>query len=157
MQHASEQKRASNSGRLLAQTIGATIIPYGQKGVPFIPSSIPKDDTRLLFPEGPVDRPLTAPSNLVVIDGSWAQARKIRTRQKALRGIPTLRVEVHPTPMLRKQISEGRGPTALAVAQALALFGEANAARAIREGYQELHGLLRKNENAKKTQIGVGQ
>ena len=53
-----------------------------------------------------------------------------------------LHINVPAVPMIRKQTEVGRGATALAVAVALRLFGDDEAACAIEEGYRELQDRL---------------
>src|SRR5262249_47622572 len=87
----------------------------------------------LVFPEGaPVTgAPVPPPRQLVVLDASWSQARRMYRKLAALRGLPTLRLpdaEV-PAARLRESPGPGRVSTIEAIAGALRLIeGDAAAA-----------------------------
>ena len=56
-------------------------------------SRLTGEGTWLLFPEGDVHKTTwsgDAPKTLVVLDGTWPQARRMRQRIRGLRGLPTL-------------------------------------------------------------------
>lgn len=87
----------------------------------------------LLYPgEGP-PAPAAAPRTLVVVDGTWRQTRKMVKKLPKLEGLPRLKLEGAAAPALRLRgtpLEEGRS-TLEALADALALLGEADAARGL--------------------------
>lgn len=93
LRHHKEAFRSTNTARLAALALeGAEIHPYGAPGRPFDESLVRGDgSTWLLFPgeDGPVSPP-ASPSRLVVLDGSWGQARRMLQRVPALRALPRL-------------------------------------------------------------------
>jgi DTW domain-containing protein YfiP len=87
-------------------------------------------DPRSLLPD-----PL--PHTLVVLDGSWGQARRMLQRIPPLRTMPRLSLPVREGERLRRPTVEGGMSTLEAIAAALDLLGDAPAARAL----EELHRL----------------
>ena len=80
----------------------------------------------LLFPDGP---PLTAappvpPRCVIVLDGTWDQARHMRQRFVALRGLPILRLPdaAAPARRLRAAPAPGMVSTIEAIARAVRLL-----------------------------------
>lgn len=132
VRHHKERFRSSNSGRLahLALT-NSEIIEHGGDGVPAkLP---PLDGAWLLFPEGQPTHecPHPPPRQLVVLDATWSQARRMYRKIGALRGVPILRLPDMdvPTARLRTSPGEGRVSTIEAIARALRLLeGEEAAA-----------------------------
>jgi DTW domain-containing protein YfiP len=115
----------------------------------------------LLYPDPAGRLPEEKPGTLVVVDGSWPQARRMRQRICELRGLPIMslpphsscpreRGEVRRGVFLREQQRDGELPTALAVADALVALGEAQAAQALRNAYA---ALLRKMIGLGKTRL----
>jgi DTW domain-containing protein YfiP len=86
-----------------------------------------------LFPAGPptTERPVPPPRQLIVLDATWSQARRMNRKLDALRGLPTLRLPDEPVPTARLRTSpgEGRVSTIEAIARALRILeGEEAAA-----------------------------
>ncbi|MBL9037764.1 MAG: DTW domain-containing protein [Archangium sp.] len=79
----------------------------------------------LLFPgEGTAPWPSTPPSQLVVLDGTWRQTRRMFAKLPSLHALPRLQLPTKPEPVLRLREStfaEGRS-TLEAIADALALL-----------------------------------
>jgi DTW domain-containing protein YfiP len=136
VRHHLERHRSSNSGRLahLALT-NSEIVDHGGAGGPArLP---PLGGAWLLYPEGDVARevPAQPPAQLVVLDATWSQARRMFRKLHALRGLPILRLPEAPmaAARLRESPAPGRVSTIEAIARALRFLdgsaGEAAAAQ----------------------------
>lgn len=125
VRHHLERFRSSNSGRLanLALT-NSEIVDHGGAGGP---AKLPAlDGAWLLFPEGEPTEvcPAPPPRQLIVLDATWSQARRMYRKLDALRGLPILRLPDAPMPAarLRESPGEGRVSTIEAIARALRLL-----------------------------------
>lgn len=92
LRHHSEQLRASNSGRLAHLALEGSVLRdlFGpDRAAPDLPI---RPGAWLVFPEGPVrtEAPSPPPTDLVFLDATWHQARRMRQRIPALRGVPVL-------------------------------------------------------------------
>ena len=132
VRHHLERWRSSNSGRLahLALT-NSVIVDHGGEGGPAVLP--PLEGAWLVYPEGEprVVAPVPPPRQLVFLDATWSQARRMFRKLDALRGLPILRLPDAPMPAarLRESPGEGRVSTIEAIARALRLVeGEAPAA-----------------------------
>lgn len=129
VRHAQERKKASNSARLAALILErVSLHDFGVQDRPFDAAGLVEPGhTWLLFPEGePPAEPVTPPRRLIVLDGNWPQARRMRQRIEALRGLPVVRL---PAPIadrarLRTAPRPGAMATIEAIAAALAMCGE---------------------------------
>jgi DTW domain-containing protein YfiP len=125
VRHHLERHRSSNSGRLahLALPNSAIVEHGGSAGLAALP---PLDGAWLLFPEGEptTTAPVPAPRQLVVLDATWSQARRMYRKLDALRGLPILRLAAAPMPAarLRESPGPGRVSTIEAIAGALRLL-----------------------------------
>ena len=132
VRHHLERWRSSNTGRLAHLALGnSEIVEYGGELGPTgtaLPGDAlpPLDGAWLLYPIG---EPLTLapqppPRQLVVIDATWAQARKMYRKLDALRGLPIVRLPDAPMPAARLRTSPGPGrvSTIEAIARALRLL-----------------------------------
>jgi DTW domain-containing protein len=125
VRHHLERFRSSNSGRLAHLALpNSEIVEHGGSGGPARLSAL--DGAWLLFPEG---EPMTAaparpPRQLVVLDATWSQARRMYRKIDALRGLPILRLPDQPMPEARLRDSPGPGrvSTIEAIARALRLL-----------------------------------
>lgn len=132
VRHHLEQFRSSNSGRLAHLALPNSVIVDhggGHRGPAVLP---PLDGAWLLFPEGApmTSAPVPPPRQLVVLDATWSQARRMYRKLDALRGLPMLRLPDDPVPTarLRESPGPGRVSTIEAIARALRLLeGEAAA------------------------------
>lgn len=136
VQHVTELRLTSNTGRLAALSLSnARILEYGG-GEPFDGSLLLVEPALLLYsPSAKVPAPPLPPpagvSKLVVLDGSFRQARRMYKRIHALRALPELslpppRVAPH---RLRQPPHAAGMSTLEAIAHALALLeGDAAAA-----------------------------
>lgn len=88
-----------------------------------------------MFPEGaPAEQPpAPLPQAVIVLDASWSQARRMRRKLSALRGLPTLHLSVAAVSpdRLRKSPGAGRVSTIEAIAQAVRLLEDEPAATAL--------------------------
>lgn len=138
VRHVTERRRRSNTGRAAANLMpNARLLDYGQLHAPPMAGedalALPDRDTYLLWPEGPVvEPPWTGPTprHLIVLDGTWQQARRMRARIAGLRGIPPLHVApLGDRQRLRITPAAGGVSTLEAIAAAVELFeGEGAAA-----------------------------
>ena len=132
LRHHLERTRSSNTGRLahLALPNSLLLDHGGRLGPPVLP---PLAQAWLLYPEGaPCETaPVPLPRQLIVLDATWSQARRMYRKVSALRGLPMLRLPDVPVPAARLRTSPGPGrvSTIEAIAGALRLLeGEAVAA-----------------------------
>jgi DTW domain-containing protein len=132
VRHHLERWRSSNSGRLAHLALSnSEIVEHGVAGEPAVLP--PLDGAWLVFPEGEpaVRAPEPAPRQLVVLDATWSQARRMFRKLAGLRGLPILRLPEAPMPTgrLREAPGPGRVSTIEAIARALRLVeGDAVAA-----------------------------
>jgi DTW domain-containing protein YfiP len=126
VRHPAERYRSSNSGRLAHLALAGSVLVEPEGPLP------PLDGAHLLFPigEAACAAPSPPPRRLVVLDGSWSQARRMYRKLEALRGLPILHVPGELAPVrFRASPGPGRVSTIEAIAQALRLLeGEAAAA-----------------------------
>ena len=133
LRHAAERKKTSNTARLAATALcNGFMYDHGLPGAPLDVGPLLGPDPWLLFPgpgaralDGPwLDRP--PPHTLVVLDGTWKQARRMSQHLAALAPLPRAMVGGRPTDSLRSQHLADGMPTLVAVGQALsALEGPA--------------------------------
>jgi DTW domain-containing protein YfiP len=125
VRHHLEQFRSSNSGRLARLALpNSEIVEHGgRSGVAVLP---PLAGAWLMFPEGePVlAPPQPPPRQLIVLDATWSQARRMCRKLAQLRGLPILRLPDAPMPAarLRESPAPGRVSTLEAIARALRLL-----------------------------------
>lgn len=92
VRHALETLKSTNTARLAALAIPSIrIVEYGAKDQPLDGATLVNEATCLLYP-GPVATPSPAPTRLIVLDGSWSQARGMLTRVQAFHPLPRLSV-----------------------------------------------------------------
>ena len=124
VRHHLERWRSSNSGRLAHFALPNSVIVDhgGTEG----PAALPDlEGAWLLYPEGePTHEVTTPPRQLVVLDATWSQARRMFRKLGALRGLPILRLPEAPMPdaRLRESPAPGRVSTIEAIARALRLL-----------------------------------
>ncbi len=132
IRHHLEQWRSSNSGRLAHYALpNSSLHDHGGTSGPVELPSL--DGAWVVFPTGAVTEtaPPVPPRQLVVLDATWSQARRMFRKLPALRGLPILRLPDAPMPAARMRASPepGRVSTIEAIARALRLLeGEAVAA-----------------------------
>jgi DTW domain-containing protein YfiP len=125
VRHHLERWRSSNTGRLAHLALPSSVLVDhgGQDGPAVLP---PLAGAWLVFPAGePLhDPPSVPPRQLVVLDATWAQARRMYRKLSALRGLPVLRLPEAPMPAarLREAPAPDRVSTIEAIARALRLL-----------------------------------
>jgi DTW domain-containing protein YfiP len=103
LQHMVEARKKSNTGQLAVLALAhSRLLTYGAPDEALDTAVLSEPGTWLLFPDGPPAPPdAPAPRQVVVVDASWSQARRMTQRIAALRALPRL-VLPPPTPgMLR--------------------------------------------------------
>ncbi|HVE83266.1 MAG TPA: tRNA-uridine aminocarboxypropyltransferase [Myxococcales bacterium] len=97
LRHVKEAFKSTNTARLAALALErAALHTYGAPGSPFQPSLLAGEGTWLLFPgPGGAPGPAGSPARLLVLDGSWGQARRMVQRLPALRALPRLSLPPH--------------------------------------------------------------
>lgn len=135
LRHAKERWRTSNTARIAALVSDdIQIEDYGGK-VSFDPGSLSKG-AWLVFP-GRADLLTALPTELVVLDGSWAQTRHMIQQVPALFALPRLSFdapEVAPR-RLRRSPREGALSTIEAIAAAARAIRQEGAARALDDAH----------------------
>jgi DTW domain-containing protein YfiP len=134
VRHHLERYRSSNTGRLAhLSLVNSEIVEHGGAGGPAVLPAL--DGAWLLYPEGEPTRvpPVPPPEQLVVLDATWSQARRMYRKLDRLRGLPILRLPDEPMPRarLRESPGEGRVSTIEAIARALRLLEGDPAAEAL--------------------------
>jgi DTW domain-containing protein YfiP len=124
VRHHLEQHRSSNSGRLAHFALpNSEIVDHGGRGGP---AALPAlDGAWLVYPAGEVTTapPVPPPKQLVFLDATWSQARRMYRKLGGLRGLPILRLPDAPMPAgrLRESPEPGFVSTIEAIARALRL------------------------------------
>ncbi len=124
VRHHLEAWRSSNSGRLAhLALVNSEIVDHGGQGGPAVLP--PLDGAWLVFPAGEpcMQASEPPPRQLVFLDATWSQARRMFRKISALRGVPILRLPDVPMRMarLRESPGQGRVSTIEAIAGALRL------------------------------------
>lgn len=135
LRHASELKRPTNSGRWAALALARSrLVDYALPGAEPDLSALREPGTVVLFPS-PHPAPIVPlPRQVVVLDATWAQARRMIQRVSALQTLPRLSVPpraLRAVDPIRRPTVKGGLSTLEAIAGALHLLGEAEAARAL--------------------------
>ena len=136
LRHASERTRSTNTARWAALALGCEVLDHGAPGAALDLSRLEEPGTWVLFPGGAPAPGTPPPRRLVVLDGSWSQARRMIQRIPALRALPRLALDERPAaplaadglPRLRRPPHEAGMSTIEAMARALARLGEQEAA-----------------------------
>lgn len=92
IRHNKEKEKSTNTARIAALAMPrCQLLTYGAPGQPFDPAVLDEPDTWLLFPSNAPPAPdAPLPRRLVVLDGSWGQARRMVQRVPQLRRLPSL-------------------------------------------------------------------
>jgi DTW domain-containing protein YfiP len=126
LQHLVETGKKSNTGRLATLALAnARVLTYGAPAGAFDTALLSEPGTWLLFPDGPRAPPdAPAPRQLVVLDGSWSQARRMTQRLPVLRTLPRLVLPplAPGTPRLREPTHPAGMSTLDAIARAVAVL-----------------------------------
>lgn len=132
LRHAIEAKRRTNSGRIAALALPNSEVIEPKRDLAFPPG------TWLLYPGGQAP-PAGLPEALVVLDGSWREARRMFIRTPALQRLPRLSL---PPPAkaparLRRSASPGNMATLEAIARAVGILEGDEAARPLHALFEE--------------------
>lgn len=129
VRHHLERFRSSNSGRLAHYALPNSVLVEhgGADGMAKLP---PLDGAWLLYPvpqleeEAAVAEPREVPRQLVVLDATWSQARRMYRKLGVLRGLPIMRLPEEPVPAarLRESPAPGLVSTIEAIARALRML-----------------------------------
>ncbi len=126
VQHLMEIGKKSNTGRLAVQAlVNARLLTHGSPHEPLDSAVLREPGTWLLYPDGTPPPPDTPPPRqLVVLDGSWSQARKMTQRIPELRALPRLTLPpLAPGTLRLRDPSHPTGMSTLdAIARAVALL-----------------------------------
>jgi DTW domain-containing protein YfiP len=124
IRHVTELLLTSNTGRFAALSLpNSRLLGYGG-GEPFDASQFEGEGTALLYCSG-APRPLSfVPTRLIVLDGSFRQARRMYKRVAALRDLPefTLPAPLVTPTRLRQPPQSGGMSTIEAIAAALSVI-----------------------------------
>src|SRR5258705_9324726 len=91
VRHHLERFRSSNSGRLASLALAnCEIVEHGGAAGP---AKLPGlEGACLVYPLGEPSVPVPAPRQIVVLDATWSQARRMYRKLEALRGLPIWRL-----------------------------------------------------------------
>ena len=145
VQHVSEARRQSNTGRLTARLVaGSVVVPWGWPDRPFTPSTLadPETDYRVLYPR-PQSRDLSPTLDrptrgrrlaLVLLDGTWSQTRSMARRVPGLADLSFVRLPDGPPPSweLRRSPDRSSYCTLEAAVRAVEVLQGDEAARPMR-------------------------
>jgi DTW domain-containing protein YfiP len=92
VQHLVEARKKSNTGGVAALALpNSRLLTYGAPDEALDTAVLSEPGTWLLFPDGPAAPPdAPVPRQLVVLDASWSQARRMSQRIAELRALPRL-------------------------------------------------------------------
>lgn len=135
IRHSREAPKSTGTARVAGLAMPAlTLRAYGSQYERFSAEGLDADGTWLLFPsdDGPLHAaPTPPPSQVVVLDGTWAQAKAMLRRVPVLAWMPRLHLRPVASRLLRLRAppSEDGMSTLEAIARAVALLeGEERAA-----------------------------
>jgi DTW domain-containing protein YfiP len=132
LRHWQERVRTTNSGRWAALSLSrCEIVDHAVPGEPLDFSRIPTTGTAVLFPSPGGRIPSPPPRTLVVLDATWSQARRMLQRIPELQTLPRLSIPGVLAERLRVPTVKGGMSTIEALAAALDLLGDAEAAAAL--------------------------
>lgn len=116
LRHVKEAFRTTNTARFAELAMPrCTVLPWAGRNEP-IPSL---DGAWLLYPEEAPSTPTgPPPTKLVVLDGSWRQARRIFLHVPALHRLP--RLSLPPPAIPAPRLRESPGPQAMSTLEAIA-------------------------------------
>ena len=119
VRHWKERNKPSNTARLASLAIpNLRIIDYGAPGEQWSSSALDLPEPALLFP-GPDTQPLDyTPKSIVIVDGSWPQARKLVNKLPQLAAMP--RIQVEPPPQEPVRLRQPPIPEGMSTIEAIA-------------------------------------
>jgi DTW domain-containing protein YfiP len=132
LRHWQERVRTTNSGRWAALALSrCEIVDHGVPGVSLDRSRIPSVGAAVLFPSPSGSIPSPIPETLIVLDATWAQARRMLQRIPELQTLPRVSLPGGLAERLRQPTVKGGMSTIEALAAALHLLGDDEAAGAL--------------------------
>ncbi len=131
--HPSEWKRPSNTGRVAVLSLVRAQLAVWERG--FDPALLLREGHRhlLLHPSGERLEAVDGPVSLIVPDGTWRESSRMARRLARLPGVVRVRLDASPRAGLREAPRPGHVGTCDAIADALEVLGEDEAARPLRE------------------------
>lgn len=122
--HRYEDRKPTNTGRLAAEClVNSEVVVRGHEAQPSVPISLPPGARPiLLFPHEdavPIEQLArsTRPVTLIVPDGTWRQASKVKSRVPGLKDVPCVYVRGEPSDYRLRVDAQ---PTGLATIEAIA-------------------------------------
>jgi DTW domain-containing protein YfiP len=132
VRHWQERVRTTNSGRWAALALSrCRIVDHGVPGAPLDGALIPTSGAAVLFPSTAPSVPSPVPGTLIVLDATWAQARRMLQRIPELQTLPRVSLPGGLGERLRQPTVKRGMSTIEAVAAALDLLGDGESARAL--------------------------
>ncbi len=120
LQHVLEAGKRSNTGRVATLALPhSQLMLYGAPGEALDVALLSEPGTWLLFPDGqPAPPEAPPPRQLVVLDGSWSQARRMTQRISVLRSLP--RLVLPPLPPGTLKLRDPSHPSGMSTLDAVA-------------------------------------
>ena len=139
VRHQLESKRSSGTARIALLALpDAQLVEYGRPDAEALLSPLAADGAALLYPDPGTPCEFT-PRTIVLVDGSWSQARHMVQKLPTLRRLPRLALPPAPDlPRLREAPRPGAMSTLEALSRAIGLIEGADAARPL-EALCRLH------------------
>ena len=126
VRHHLERHRSSNTGRLAHLALAnSALVEYGGPGRGtdgFATDSLVLDGAHLLYPLGePAGvAPSPPPQQIVVLDATWSQARRMYRKLAPVRALPVLHVAVPDGAAARARLRESPGEGMISTIEAIA-------------------------------------
>jgi DTW domain-containing protein YfiP len=136
VRHWKERNKPSNTARLAELAMPSlTVVDYGAAGTTWDPRTLLVPQPALLFPDTGGPTSYATPKTVIVVDGTWPQARKLVNKIPGLNGLPRLRIHPPATAPVRMRtppIADGMS-TIEAIAAALDTLEGAGTGDPLRE------------------------
>jgi DTW domain-containing protein YfiP len=144
--HRYEHRKPTNTGRLAAECLAnSTVFVRGDESQPSPPFTWDRNATQpvFLFPHEqaiPLARFADRPLTLIVPDGTWRQASKVRNRVEGLRDVPivSLPADTPSSYRLRTETHPGGLATIEAIARAMGIVEGPHVRRALERVFQAM-------------------
>ena len=118
IRHWKERLKPSNTARLVGHAIpNLKLVDYGAPGEPWDPTVLDMDRPALLFPDETAST-IGDPKQIIIVDGSWSQARKLVNRIPGLKPLP--RFTIQPTQKPRVRLRTPPSPGFVSTIEAVA-------------------------------------
>jgi DTW domain-containing protein YfiP len=141
VRHVAERNKPSNTAHFATLALPRSELhEYGAREGELDQSRLAAANTWVLYPDGDRDPPTgVMPDRLIVLDGSWSQARRMRQRIGALRGLPFLRL---PAPPKRLRLRRPIHPAGMSTLEAIAAAVELLEGRELAQPLERFHDLI---------------